>query len=656
MIDNDLQKRLKGDLRFIPYNDKFDYEYVKNYIHKNKDKICDWELAHKALSTMFFNLYYTELIDQCSSLIDRTTLSKQSIVEILISLLNRDLYLLTEKANDSIRNRENIIYDEIANFSIKSSIPELGNFNAQGSIEAKHDALNIILNLLNRFDNISINNQIIPDHLDDYSIFLNFTNIYTVIKHSYEVTIWQDYMIRYSNKSNELYILDSENKSSIINRIGTKRFDRNIFASKQGVMSEYYKKTDFYNILSNQLYKNRKAKRLKSVSINNYNLHYKLADGVEKKSIIIELMHFATLSVYYPFIGNEKLPNFDNLSLHDLITIFSEIQYLLENASNLEKKESDNIITSFDLFKLIINRNDLINYLISKTKYTNDQIKQVITLLSHKDGIYNIWERPIMSYNNLLIPLLMPIIATNILRLIDYWLEKGGLDLEFRGKLFERHLKIVIQNDINKKGYFVNILDQNDFRNINNDHEEIDLIFELKTIIVIAEIKCVKFPFDPRDYHNMYNRLKDGSVQVKRKTDFIKSNVKDFQNKFNDASKEIISVIITNYPIYSGLIINNIPVIDLSLLENYLGIGSLNKSKLSHRFGDSIKVTDYQEPILYYSNETEFSNNLNHFLFDPIPIKDLKKEIHTTKKQISLPNAIPKILMDFVQFKDSIVI
>jgi hypothetical protein len=654
MINKELDKKLKSDSKFIPFNDKFDYDYVKNYLNNKKNDNIDLELTAKALTTNIFNLYYVGLKNSFNSMIESTLLSNETIAEILIFLTNRDYFVLTEKVYDSISKKDHIHFEEISNFSIQSPIPELGNFNAQSAIEAGLDSLNITLNLLNKFDNTSINTQIVSEHVDNWFRLLGFTSIYTVIKFSYDASIWEEYNIRYLKNDAELHIHSFDNELSIINAVGEHRLETNIYAAKQIALSNYSKNGDFTKIIANKLYKNRKPKRLKVVGINNNYLYYKLADGVEKESVIRELMLFAELTAYYEFIGDEQLPNFDNLSLHDIITLFSEIQHLLANAIELKKEESDDILQSFNLFKIYIRHKDLIDYLLAKTKYSNNQIKETIKLLSHESGNYNIWERPIISRSNVLIPIFLPITSPNTLRLIDYWLEQGGFDLETRGKLFEKHIKKLIEKLINKKGYYVNILNKNEFRNEKNDTEEIDLIIELKNIIVIAEVKCVKYPFDPRDYHNMFKRLKDGAIQVKRKTDFIKKNYYSFQKDFNDLSKEIVSIVITNYPIYSGYLIENVPVIDLLLLENYFN-GYLNMSVMGNT-GKNIELFDRKEPIEYYSNEIEFSNNIGDFLFDPIPIRELKKNVYISKKQISLPNSKPKITMDYSLFKNSIVI
>ena len=153
----------------------------------------------------------------------------------------------------------------------------------------------------------------------------------------------------------------------------------------------------------------------------------------------------------------------------------------------------------------------------------------------------------------------------------------------------------------------------------------------------------------------MYKRLLDGAIQAKRKTKFIKDNISEFKEVFINSSKEIISLVITNFPIYSGSIIENIPVIDFSLLENYFLSGSLNKSPIGFD-GKKLYKNDNPVSIIYYTDDDQFSNNLRSFILDPIPVRELKPKVYLSEKQLSLPEAHPKIVMDYAMIKDSEII
>lgn len=652
-MDKKLDKKLKGDPRFIPYCDKFDYDYARNYLNQKDSGVIDIDLSIKAYSTIIFNNYYKEFQNYYKEILDRTKLSNQKITKILISLSNRDLLLLTDKASKAIEKNNQLHFNDIMNFSIKSPFEELGNFNAQSGVETGHDALNTILNILKNSNNNYSKTEIAEEDIENFYKLLGFGSIYIVIKHAYDISIWEDYKVDYDNRNEILSIKSTDDELLRLNIIGEHRMESNIFASKQFTLSGYKKGGQLHDFFMAFLYRHRKAKRLKKITVSNGEIHYKLADGVEKDSTFKEIMTYAEVVTYYNFIGDEHLPGLDNLTLFNLLTVFSEIQCLFNKLTECSINDSVNIIEDYKSHCFYIKYSELIEYISKKTHFSKKQINQIVDLLTHKEGYYNIWERPLILIGDQLLPLLMPLIAPNTLRLIDYWLEETGFNIEDRGKLFERHLKKELKRAVSKKGYFVNILDKSLFKNLKNEKEEIDLIIELKNKILIAEVKCIKYPFDPRDYHNTYKRLNLASNQVKRKASFIQSNIKYFSSEFNESTKEIISLVITNYPIFSGLIINSIPIVDYSLIENYFFSGSLNRSKMSLVEMD-IKNEDNIPPMIYYKDEDEFSNNIKSFLLNPPPIDIFRHNLIKEERQISLPNAKPKIVLDYMTFKNTI--
>lgn len=650
MAQSKLQKRLKSDPRFIPYNEKYDFNYVLEYLKKTINSDENIDLKHNALNSSLFNNYYNHLKHYYKEIVDRNNLSKKTFLELLITFANRDFHLVTERLRKSFDNKSEFHYDEMMNSSLKSNIPELGEINAQAGLEASHDGLNLVMNMI--FQNYKEKNgsNYKLNQLDDCAKLLGFSNIYIVIKSGYDIAIWENYAIRYSKEKEELKIKVLDKKNEFLNRVGEFRLERNIFFSKMIVLSSFQEKNDFYKLISFEANKKRKAKRLKNVKIINNELKYKLADGFEKESVLKELQSFSSLTTYYAFIQNEKLPNLDNVNLYDVLVVFTEIQHLFSNAQELKKVESAREVEFFDLYKVKIKKYDLVNYVVAKTKYSVVQAKQMIELFCHKEGYFNIWERPIIVLEEYLIPVMLPLLSPNSLRILDYWLEKGGFDLDSRGVLFEKHIKDILLNTLNRKGFKVNIPIQNVFRNKKDEFEEIDLILELKNITLIAEVKCIKYPFDPRDYFNMHQRLSEGAEQVNRKTEFLKNNIKDFENE-TFLSKPLVKLVITNYPLFSGYIIEGVPITDFSLIENYFINGALGKGRIKIT-KKGMEVDDsFQSEIKYYHNENEFSDNLENFFMNPIPITEKLKDIYIEETQISLPESKPKIIMDYIKFR-----
>lgn len=651
MSKNELLKKLKSDSRFIPFNQNYDFENLKKYISENEEN-TNYDSKIKALSSIFFNQYYIKLTEYFKHVVDISGLTKVKFLETIIALGNRDLYLMHLRSHQSIDGNKEFRYDKFMNSSFQSRIPEFGLVNVQAGLEAGHDGLNYLLNLTRKSEVVWKDKKSNFEALDNCSKLLGFSNLFIVIKSSYDIAIWEDYKISYNNETNELKVKCKHTQEQILNRIGEYRLERNIFSSKSIVISGYLEKNDFYQVISQEANKKRKAKRLKSVSISSGNLKYKLADGKEIESILNELLEFSVLTTYYAFIKNEELPNFDNLNLYDLLLIYSELQNLFRKAFEIEKFESDNP-EDMGNFHIQISLTELIEYVYLKTKYSKSQIKQALSLFINSDSYYDIWERPLIKINNHIIPVLLPLLSGNLLRIVDYWLEQGGFDLDSRGKKFEEFIKQKLKYSIARNGFKIEIVEKNIFTNAEGNFEEIDLIIELKNVILIAEVKCIKYPFDTRDYHNMHKRLKDGAEQINRKIEFLKNNINDFPNT-DILSKKIIKAVITNYPIFSGYIIQDVPIVDFSLLENYFIHGSLNKGKMT--IGKTPIEFEDVNIIRYYNNEDEMCENLQDFFLKPIPVIDKFDAVEIKETPVSLPTSMPKIIMDYVTFKDVNVI
>lgn len=652
MSETKLQKKLKSDSRFIPYNEKYDFDYVLDFLKKTATSKTRTYIEHNALNSSFFNHYFIGLKNYFKEVTERNNLSLKEFLELIITFANRDLYLVTIRLRESHKDKTEFDYDGITNSTFQSNIPELGQINAQAALEASHDGLNILLNMTLQGYKESNNSNYELKHLDNCAKLLGFSNIYIVIKSAYDIAIWENYSIRYSKEKNELKIKILNKNNQFLNRIGEYRLERNIFSSRMFVLSAFQEKNTFYKHISEEANKKRKTKRLKSVKLVDSEIKYKIADGVEKESVLKELQSFAGLTSYYAFIRNEILPNLDNINLYDVLVLYTEVQNLFSKAFEIEKLETATDVKNFNLFKLKIKKYELINYLVIKTKYSRNQVTQTLELFIQKEGYYNIWERPIIQIGNFLFPVILPLINPNSLRMLDYWLEKGGFDLDSRGLLFEKHIKHVLLFELKRKGYEVNIPTENIFRNGNDEFEEIDLIVELKNITLLAEVKCIKYPFDPRDYYNMYSRLSEGAKQINRKTHFLNENIEHFK-KNSFLSKPIVKLVITNYPIFSGYEIDGVSIADFSLLENYFINGALSKGRMvGTKMGVEINNA-FSSEIKYYNNEDEFSDNLDNFFKNPVPISEKLKDVYIEETQISLPDANPKIIMDYVKFKQS---
>lgn len=133
-----------------------------------------------------------------------------------------------------------------------------------------------------------------------------------------------------------------------------------------------------------------------------------------------------------------------------------------------------------------------------------------------------------------------------------------------------------------------------------------------------------------RDYYNSFETLKKGCKQLIRKTDFLLRNKKLFSKSIKNIDESnIIKMVITNFPIYSGQSYKGVPIVDIHLLEKYF----LKGKHIELEFDSNKKTNIEKIAKIYYNNNTEMVANLNSFINSPKLIQYFynKIEINTSK-------------------------
>lgn len=644
-----LLSKLKKDKTFIPFNDNYDFQAIEHFLKENS--IIKNESAEKAVYSIYFNQYYITFKGLVYEVFNKYNISRNSAIEILVTASNRDYYLSRVKFAAQLSQSNEIFYDQILNTRIESNIEEYGSFNLQGGLEASNDGLNVVLNHLLKI-NFFGNNNVEFDCIDDLFKVLGFANTYIIIKSCYDTAVWEDYDIKKFKNSNEIYIKCNNEDITKINKIGFFRLQRNLMAYKAMIALEMQYTSQRYSSISNKINSNKNPKRLKKIYVENKELKYKIADGKDKTSNLNNILIFSELTAYYGFIKDENLPNFPEINLFDILNLYSELKLLFSKIQEIKIDETNVDKENFYKYSFYIPYTEVKNYLIKKTKYSAKQINQALDLLIHKEGYYNLWQKSLVKIDEKIYPILYPFLHGNLFRYIDYWLEAGGFDLDKRGKLFENFIKNELENSFKKKSIIFKIIQQNTFKSKNGQTEEIDLIIELKKITIIAEVKCIKYPVDTRDFSNIYKRLENASVQINRKVEFLEKN--DFKNSNSFLNKKIVKLLITNFPEFSGAKFNGVPVTDFSLMENYFINGKLEEGVAFFK-EESSRNKNYKK-IIYYKNEEEFNDNLEPFFNFPIPIREKWNSVKKNKQLISLPGIEPKIFMDYFNFTENITL
>jgi hypothetical protein len=648
-------RKLKRDKCFNPFNNHFNYQIVQKEIFEALENTNNSERIDLLTGLSVFNSYYVNYYNCVRSIIHSIGIKPEELTRHFMSMTNYNYYCSLKNIQSKISNKGKADFSDLLKFKVKPNLFE--PTDAIASLETSVDLLNVIFNYIHSKD-VHINTSKVQEEKEFTKNVLEvwrLSNLYYVIKESYNLAIWEGGYIFIDEDNKNLFIKYRNENYPIIFKIGILRLHQNTFVFAQNIKNLVYGDNRVQEILLKSFREFRKPKAIKSVELEDGVIKYKLAKREDKDSFINVLQIYSQVNVYYPFLKDVNLPNFTELSLNKLLVLFSELQNLVNKAFEL-KIENDKINGISDLHKFSygIKINDLRKYLASKTKFSDKQINEFIKLLEYSTGRDDLWKKPFVKQQNCYLFPLIAIRNPQIIYLIDEWIEAGGLSLDYRGPLFENYIKNALTNELNKKNFFFKIPQRKKFSDRNGNKEEIDLILITKKSVLIAEVKCIKYPMNSRSRHDAINRLQKGAAQVNRKTNYLLANQKAFEEDIGDIeNKEIVKAVITNYPTFSGLELEGVPIIDFFLLETYINPGQLVlKAMISSNTNTKIfSLGKDSKTIKFYANEDEFSSNLRHYLENPPAVRSLFPQFELKDCQVSLEEATFQI---YVQIADTV--
>ena len=222
-----------------------------------------------------------------------------------------------------------------------------------------------------------------------------------------------------------------------------------------------------------------------------------------------------------------------------------------------------------------------------------------------------------------MLPVLSPILHGSFLRLIEYWMKEGGVDLDQRGKLFEEYSRLHIKSDIQRSkvlkraGVYPKDLKRHD----TELNEEIDIVLWVSNTILIGEAKCILYPASYNDYHNYYKILEHGAGQAKRKAKAARENITSLlkilriEEQVDIDQVSVVPFVLINQVLAAGFVINEVPVIDMYILSRYLDRRWVKMGRFEK--GDVVS----NDITYFYKTEEEAAARIGEYLLDPPQVK-----------------------------------
>jgi hypothetical protein len=652
-----LRKLLKDKPDLNPFNDKFQKESYLEIIFQtlSYEQVVNDDLSELLKILPFLNNNFKEYYSYIKENIDNSNVSYEKLVDLIFTIFNRNFLIVTkqmlaEGQKDKILNQKRAF-----SYKVQTLDDSIGKVEAAAALESDMDALMYVINFVRYFehDEITIDQNKQDVHPIEISQRISLSsNYFNILKNIYDESIWNFgfWKLDESNSKPKIHVIFKNTEVLILNKVGLLRLQRNISSNFFFAQNELDKNTLYGKFISDAIKSNCKEKRIKRVTINNGFINYQLAKGFGKKEILAELKNTSAYITYYTFLENLRFELFYNLSLSDLLKLYSNLQALVQEAELIDFDDSIFSIDDIKRFPNKITHEGLLNYFLERTTYSRAQISKFLDLVSFKFGDrVNLWDRPLVRYKSSYYINFLPTLSPIVLNLMDHWIEMGGYDLDIRGKYLEKYLQQEIRAVLSIKKFYSQILEKNKLYNKAKKFEELDLVIILKSVVVVAEVKCIKYPYEARDKHNSFKRLKQGVKQIKRKKEFIekyKSEIPELLGHVGD--KKLIPIVITNFPMYSGCIVDGVPITDFYLFESFFEAGKMTDERIQRGGrGEILKET------FYYRNEDEMNSNLESFFHNPYPIEELKSLFQIVDQKISLKAFDYDLYVTSAQIPDS---
>jgi hypothetical protein len=655
-MSKSLRSIMRNEKCFNPFSDAFDLRkslvtaksYIEN-ISKDTDveKILEDEYALSILQKSdYFNDYFQMMYQYMKLMINDSEGSVETILKYIIAFSNHDTFKIDENFKQYIKNSSEFRLEDFASMHIEDKNNPMGPMNAASMYEVQVDILNLLLNYLKYFTNEkNTHNNFNRESLhENCSKMYKAANIMYVIKDAYDTVLWEDGKI--DKDDNRIYLRHINESRAILKQVGNLRLLRNELANKM-IIQQKLATSPF---LLDSLKRMRKGFFISKADINNrgfVTLSY-MAGEVPEEIIQNFLSATAAIVAFYPHLTNESLEKIGGLKVDDLTKLHIELialgQILLKTLEKVKPIEINS-------YSIRIKRKELINYFLKVTRYSKSQIESYLSLVEsdfNGESRMNFWEKPLIKVKEVYYFALPALLHPNYLQLIDAWLENAQFSLDLRGAALEIFVKDNLENKLKSKGNFT-IPKDNVFSINKKNSEEIDLLISFDNVIILGEIKNIKFPMEARDYHNALKRLTEGVGQIIRKRDFILKNNDKFSDSLNGIEgKEILCVVITNYTHFTGISIDGVPIIDYMAFQNYMDEGVITNKKSTFE-DDGRVITEEIEKIYLWKDNNEFFRNLKSYLSNPKIIDVVKANVKMTEKIITLETFDPEIYLQYAE-------
>ena len=582
-----------------------------------KDFITASDLLHSLCKD-----FYTQLQKTLAVL----NLKGIDIVDYFIGFLNKE-YMTTEyKINELPKqlSEGSYLYQDMHNH--KLHMPNGAALDLKAVMEGATDSVSVLCNYMRyHLDEEFYDENADPQGFTTYLVrIFQLANEYATFKHSYDQVIYEQ---NYVDITGGTITFEYENeRDAKLMTLGHMILDERVL-HVNCQLREIARKPKLARYVTNY--------RVKRVKVNDGVVTLEFGQGEPKKHLAVVTVTLASILAYYEFLDiNLKLEKLGGITLEEVIGVWMALQYICLECVQ-QAKIADRVFYTKEemgVFPRKFKVEDLTSYLVKLTGMKEHRVKMVLHAFEVDWKSYNdIWTLPLYKIKGYYCLPFYPIVNSMPYNLIENLMQRGGYDLEKRGKDFEQYVYKMIA-EAKPQFPLVCKAARKYKKGPDDEGEEIDIIVSLRDIVVVAEAKCIHYSMEPQNYYDAWDRLKYGAEQAKRKAGYMSEHPEAFTDLGDVSKKIIIPVVLTNYPMYAGFEHEGVYVMDSHTFISYFTAGYITKREMGK---DTNEIVDAK---FFYRNETEFSANFEEYLREN-PVK----KIHMPKMIIDEIPLLPRL-------------
>ena len=616
---------------YKPTSDKYDGGKLLEVVKKLESAEVDYnqEEVDKVADFLEISDYFHDLVIELYQCIKKYfndfNMKGEDIMEFFIADLNREYRVVHKKMRETLKRQLNgtYLYQDMTNPKLQLPSGEL--VDTRAALEASTEAINMICNYLRFFLKKDFINRNADPNLFAANVqrIYRMASVYVTFKHSYDDILYNGGFIRIEREK-KVFTFDYDNYHELrLLKLGNMMLGERMMHMNSRYRLEG-KKLKLGKYVTNY--------RIKRATLQEGYVTLEFGQGNPKTHREIAIEMEAAIESFYEYLDiNVKMEKLGNIMLAEALAVWIALSYICYETFERIDGDASSMYTKEDMNSIPrrFKKEKLITYIEKLTGIIKKNVKTILESFEADRSRYNdIWTSPLMLNGDYYCVPFFPIINCVPYNVIDTLLERGGFELEERGKVFEKYIYQCIMGEEHQ--YSI-VCSPSLYYGSKEDGEEIDLMVALKDLVILGEVKCIHYSMDPQNYYNTWKRLVYGAEQAKRKAAFVETHSNLF-DILNIRGKKILPIVVTNYPTFVGFEHNGVYVIDSYSLISYLNAGYMTMRELS------MTTNPIRQANYFYHNEDEYSANFEKFIK-----KNPLKEIYMPKVAIENIPLLPQI-------------